>query len=696
MKKVSLIGILLLIFIASVGIGDDTCIFPPDQDLNAFVSFTAPVIPPSDTISGNFVYLALFRPMKGNFWEGNVVKFGLDEEGNIIDANGDPALNTQGNLKPDAVPIWATRNWANLTESNYVHNSNRKIYTYLGVSRSLSDSTNEFRSSNSLITESVLGNPTHTISEIIRYVRGADVFDEDADGDTNENRSFITGDVMHSSPLVVKYRYADGSSETYVFFGANDGMLHAVLDTTTTASGVTTTSGDEAWAFIPPDQLHKLKDLVEGTRHPYFVDSSPKAFSIDVDGDGVLDSADGDRIILICGERKGGSSYFALDITDPENPSFLWRISQSDDASSLDLPAGASPDVVIPQLGETWCEPVFGRVKTSDDDTIGTRVFFVGAGYSPDNTAGKAILAINPLDGSIARQFKNGVAEIVGMDFSIPSSVVAIDEDENGFTDKLYVGDTGGQIWRVGRFRDAEHKPLPFPHANENIMSWTAHRIFISGDPTPPSPRRKFFYPPTVALEQGYDLLLTGTGDRENPCSTGSNDRIYAIKDLHDDLTLTELDLVDVTDAPPVPDLDSDTADKDGNGYTDRGWYIRLAPGEKVLEKGLLFNKVYYVPTFTPDSGLGESRIYALQYKTGAAAGLFTDEGMDTWSRVIGVGISSKPVLYVGRSRFKLFSSTGTSYVPAPGSPAASKAAILEIEPLAPPSNLFYLWWMVF
>ena len=698
MKKIGLLGVLILFLLTSLSVGDDTCLLPSAQEADTFASFIAPIVPTSNSISGEFAYLALFRPTSGNFWEGNLVKLGLDEDGSFVDANGDPALDSAGKLKLGAQPFWALKDWADPLKSNYVHNSHRKIYTYLGTSQNLADPSNEFKSTNGAITAPILGDPTHAVSEIIDYVRGADVFDEDGDGDTTENRPFILGDIMHSTPLVLTYHYPDNTSQTYVFFGANDGMLHAVLDTEKAANENLTTYGEEAWAFIPPDQLHRVKDIVEGEGHTYFVDSSPKAYTIDVDGDGILDTGDGDRIILICGERKGGTSYFALDITEPQNPLFLWRISPSDDAKSLNLPSGAAPDVVIPELGQTWSEPVFGRVKTYDEDTYGTPVFFIGAGYTPDNSGGKAILVINILDASLVRGFKNKRHELAGMDFSIPSSVAAIDENANGFTDKLYVGDVGGQIWRVGRFTDSEEELLPFPQSNENIFSWKAHRLFIA----PPSPKRPFFYPPSVVLEKGYDLLLTGTGNRENPCDPTSSDRIYAIKDLHDGVTLTELDLVDVselagaTNPPPLPDLDNETADVDDNGYIDRGWFISLANGEKVLEKGLVFNKVYYVTTFTPDGDQGVSNLYAINYKTGAPA-LFTSEGNDTWGQVIGVGIPSRPVMYIGQSKFRLFASTGTTLVGGSGSGTSTtpEAAILSIEPVAPPSNLFYLWWMV-
>jgi len=305
---------------------DDTCLFTTD---GGPYTFTAPVVPVSRTTSSNRVYLTFFYPVEGNFWAGNVIKLGISADGDIVDANGSIATWPNGVIKEEAVPFWATIDWADPHKSNYIHNSSRKIYTYLGAFTDLTDDTNEFKSSNAALTAPILGNPAHhTTAQIIDYIRGADVLDKDADDNTQENRDVITGDVLHSEPLVVQYNYPDNSSKTMVYFGSNDGMLHAVLDTETATDGAEVGYGTEAWALIPPDQLHKLKDIIEGDVHQYFVDSSPKAYFKDVNSNGVIDSGDGDKIILVCGERKGGTSYFALDITDPFAPVFLWRINQ--------------------------------------------------------------------------------------------------------------------------------------------------------------------------------------------------------------------------------------------------------------------------------------------------------------------------------------------------------------------------------
>ncbi len=735
------------ILVFHMSFADDTCLFTTD---GGPYTFTAPVVPVSKTTSSNRVYLTFFYPGEGNFWAGNVVKFGINEDNQIVDALYDPnnpdhsdpespynrlALDPNGAIRENAVPFWATIDWADPNKSNYIHNSNRNIYTYLGSFRDLTDLTNEFKPTNDRLTEEILGNPAnHTTAQLIDFVRGADI--------NGANREVITGDVQHSEPLVIDYE----DSLRVVYFGANDGMLHAVKDST--LSTPASDDGREMWAFIPPDQLHRLKNMVEGESHQYYVDSSPKVYTKDVNGNGIIevdvdsdedgdvDDDDKDRVILVCGERKGGTSYFALDVTNPERPFFLWRISRYDDAKagSFELenvngtfedgevltdndvgaatadgtlvedalayrdqtgeftvgqvvtggvsgatativtitpcaPPEAGPDVVISELGESWSEPQFGLVKTSNgDDDAGTPVFFIGGGYSSDNSTGKAVLANNVFTGTVEMKFSG----VTGMNYSFPSSVTVVDSNNNGFVDKVYVGDLGGQMWRFGKFTDKDNNRLVFPATDENIMNWTdqaAHILFLSD----PAHGRKFFYPPSVTLERGYDLIFMGTGDREDPCNPSSSDRIYSVKDTHASTTLTESDLIDVTDSTTtLPDLDND-----------QGWFIRLAPGEKVLSEGVVFLKSYYVTTFLPGEG---GKLYALNYKTG--------EAVYRSLRVIGEadGLLSKPVVVINKTDQKLLVSA-SRIKPAAGESESVGPGILAIEPSAPSTNFFYLWW---
>jgi type IV pilus assembly protein PilY1 len=508
------------------------------------------------------------------------------------------------------------------------------------------------------------------------------VFDEDKDENLTENRAVITGDILHSEPLVFRYNYTINTSRSYVFYGANDGMLHAVYDESYGLADLHR-PGTEVWAFIPPDLLPRLKDLIETTSHQFYVDSSPKIYFKDVNNNGLIES--GDQIILVCGERKGGSSYFALDITNPEAPVFLWRIGPSSTVSS-------TPDVTITELGQSWSEPQFGVVKTSASDTVGTPVLFIGGGYSENNSSGKAILLINVFTGAVVKMFKNA-DPLTSMNYSIPSSVTIVDWNDNGFIDKVYVGDTGGQLWRIGKFATSTSIALPFPDCDENIANWDAQVIFISDSSTY---ARKFFYPPALTLEKGYDLLFIGTGDRENACATTSSDRYYCIRDKQLAETYYEADLIDMTGWPALqPSLDTLSADVDANGRLDQGWFIRLATGEKVLSESLVYYKTTYFTTFVPYADPcvpgGYGYTYALDYKKAAAVLDFSGDGTKDPSVLVGGGIPSKVVPVITDYANKLLISIGSTN--ADSSSESFSAGVLGLDPLSPSLNFHYKWW---
>ena len=86
-----------------------------------------------------------------------------------------------------------------------------------------------------------------------------------------------------------------------IWFGANDGMLHAVDART----------GYEVWAFIPFNLLPKLKVLMSGQpvdTFEYFVDSSPKIAEVKMDGHW--------KTALVIGQGPGGTFYQAFDVTE--------------------------------------------------------------------------------------------------------------------------------------------------------------------------------------------------------------------------------------------------------------------------------------------------------------------------------------------------------------------------------------------
>jgi type IV pilus assembly protein PilY1 len=635
----------LLTVIANIVLETDT----------AFVAPVVPVSPDNRTYSGSRVYLGFFKPISKNaFWHGNLKKFGIDSTGAVVDKNGAAATNADGSFKAGAISYWTT-----IADGGSVENggtgevlakrnlttSPRALYTYndTAADANLTATANAFTTSNGWLAPGKLGVLTSTEKDqIINFVHGRDAYDEDADTDTTETRAtstteaWILGDILHSKPVIVNYQTYPFTptnesdcllNKSLIFVGANDGMLHAFRDC----------DGSEAWGFVPPDGLRNLQYLSSQT-HMYFVDGSPSIYTYDADKDGVIET--GDRVILLVGERRGGGQdvapatgfYYALDVTDPVAPRYLWRISNADAAYT--------------ELGETWSDPQITTIKIGTSTKI---VAVIGAGYDnlgEDARSGAVqvsadlkgrgiyVVEIATLDGSGVPVFTGSGTKVWGytngatttttthadMDYSIPSSVAVVDTDSNGYADRLYVGDAGGNMWR-------------FDIGDTITANWTGRHIFSAnpGSGGATDVGRKIFYRPSVVPESGYTMLLFGSGDREHPLNTGLVDRIYAVKDRGQTSPKHESDMVDVTtDTLQVSTDSALIASTLAALDSQDGWYIKLDvnSGEKVLAPALTFFSAYFT-TYSPNivaspdpcapGNLGTGRIYVLNYKTGEA-----------------------------------------------------------------------------
>lgn len=539
-------------------------------------------IPSDGMVSGNHMYVPYAMPVANGLWSGDLKKFVITRDQLVAGAN----------IIETAVPLWSVE--TKLKERLASGTDNRNIYTYLVPPKPLTSQQNAFNLTNS---EENGGNinkarldivgTSLSASDIIRFVRG---FNYDSVNKRLIPRKNPLGDVLHSVPIAVKY-----STGTVIYFGANDGMLHAIDEAT----------GTERWAFIPPVFLPRLKELYTNMNHPYFVDGSPKVAELNSKG---LVASEKDKVarrILVFGLRKGGSAYYALDITNPDTPEFLWEITPSSSGFA--------------ELAETWSEPVFGNMKVNG---ASTPVAFFGAGYSSANIKGRGVYAVNLLTG--ARVWSRTNADLkTTMIYSIPSTVLPFDIEEDGIIDRLYVGDLGGQVW-------------VFNLSPRSANDWTSRLLFkpgVSG--------LKIFYPPDLVKEKDANYLYFGTGDRENPMDASVTDRLYCVKDR--DLpadkfaTISENNLVSLTNNELQESTDEKKKGEIRAQLNERdGWYILLEnPGEKCLAPATVFLKIAYFSTFSPFLASGakacDARVYALSY-TDAMAVFNWDKQNDTKS----------------------------------------------------------------
>ncbi len=621
--------------------------------LEESTSFTAPVVPISQmekTTSGSRMYLALFKPTENAFWKGNIKKFSLAtaasgdiEKGDVLDVYGNAATDDEGHILDTAVSFWGSSDpdggdteFGGVGEVLLNRTTARNIYTWLDVAeRPLNHPNNGFSKNNPRLTSAMLlAVDDIERNKIIDFVYGYDAHDEDGDLNFAERRNWILGAFLHSRPVVVHY----DSSTSVIFAGANDGMVHAFLDS----------DGSELWGFIPPHLLEKLKNM-NGATLEYFIDGAPKVAVFDTDMDGIIEPAapDYDQVILVFGLRRGGSDYYALDVTDPYTPMYLWHIS---------------PDQAdFSEMGQSWSDPVVGKVRVGTDDRM---VVFFGGGYdiNQDNdpvvgadTAGRGVYVADLFDGTLLWKSTYDAATNPSMAYCIPSAITALDtnDDPGHLIDRLYVGDTGGQMWR-------------FDIGDPDPLNWTAKVVFDDS-----GSGRKIFYPPDVVFEKDHEMLFWGTGDRANPKNTSVINRIYAVKDRDPAAPLIASDLVDVTSNLVQDGTDQERAATLAALYAYDGWYVELNEnaGEKVLASTIVYFGVAYLTTFTPTAvdpndpcyvGLGTGRLYALDYMN-AAAVLNFDETSDDLeksdrSMIIGTAIPSGMVI-------ALIHGMGSSYI---------------------------------
>ena len=483
------------------------------------------------------------------------------------------------------------------------------------------------------------------LANIINWVRGKDnMADENIDGSSTDIRASVHGDVLHSRPAVINYNRNGDDNDVMVFYGANDGLFRAVK------GGAGATDGFEKWAIVFKEffgDLRRLRNnlpaITSANPKPYFADGSVGVYQYDANNDGKLVAADGDKVYLYITMRRGGRVIYAIDVSDPDDPKFMWR---RDNTS-----AGYS------ELGQTWSEPKVRRVRAHANP-----VLIFGAGYdapvedqdpvpaSVVNSMGRGVFVVDALTGAVIWQAGPVAPAVVdtgetflkvtAMTYAIPSDVAVIDRNLDGYADRIYVGDTGGTVWRIDI-------------ASATTADWTVNALASVGFAQygTTASRRKFLFPPDVAYGKdgsgAYDAVLIGSGDREHPFN-GSGDaahplaasvvnRFYMFKDRGTGnafvgSTAAERDLYDAT-ANLIQDGTSAQQVAASSALTAAaGWYVTLGTGEKVVGGSVTLAGAVFFNTNQPAApapgvcggNLGTARNYALNFENAAATINFT------------------------------------------------------------------------
>lgn len=589
--------------------------------LSVNTTFSAPAVSINAfnrTTHRNELYFTLFKPAIGPHWNGNLKRFKLqfDATGipSIVDSQTPPqnAINDKTGFFDDNAYSWWTDTSGSADGGEVskggaaAHITNtRTVYTYTGASApnnvDLTTSSNRFVETNTSITNAMLDikitDPVGFRDKVIRWSRGLDAYDDNGDGNTDDARKLM-GDPLHSEPALIQYAGPDNNPDITAYVATNDGVLHAV----------DTRDGTELFSFIPQEMLKLQRVVAEdiaGNGKAYGLDGSVEALVIDNNTNGIIETGFGDKVYIFFGQRRGGSNYYAMDVTDRDKPVLMWVIN------------GGTGDFA--QLGQSWSNIQVKKIKYNAGE-VDVAVF--AGGYDTDqdsvttrtpDSIGNAIYIVNALTGQrLWWASSDSAADLVlpAMQYSIPARLKAVDVKGDGYLDRMYVGDMGGQIWRVDIV--AGNDTL------NNLVS-AVRMVDLAADAST-ADNRRFYYPPDVAFvaepeKPPYLALAFSSGYRAHPLKRDNHDRIYMVRDpdIFDppaagtySVPITEADLYDAT----ADVIGTGTADEKAADVlildSKKGWYVTLTEpsagfvGEKGLAEALIIEGLMVVTTYIP------------------------------------------------------------------------------------------------
>jgi type IV pilus assembly protein PilY1 len=604
----------------------------------------------------NELFISVFAPSKNRHWPGNLKKYriykndiwGAGTTAPAVDpktgffAEKSQALNSKDVQDGPTAALGGAA--ASLPAS-----ASRKMYTYLGgADKDLTIADNAFHVDNASIKDTdvgALGDVER--ARVINYTRGQDLRDEDKDDDRNENH-FRMGDPMHARPAILVHGGTEESPEGTVFVPTNDGVLHAFdMASVGTSTSVTVKETKERWSFIPKEFLARQGSLYNDgplANRDYALDGDVRVFKYDVNQNGVIDTADGDKAYIFFGTGRGGRTYYALDVTLINTPKFLWKIDNTVTGFS--------------RLARTWSTPQIARVQigaTGAGQNAQKFVLIFGGGYNTANdsepdpfsfsndTIGNRIFMVDLETGALLWRAGDAGTNFVNtnMTHSFPGNITVLDTDGDRFADRMYAADMGGQVWRFDIWNKKD--------VGELVTGGVIASLGNKGVETPTAEdNRRFYYAPDVAPftmrgSHPFMNIAIGSGYRGHPLSDKVHDRFYSIRDYqpfnkrsqdsYDNAKVildSDEDLVDVTDDPNAVVDDSKLGWKLMLNYPD--W-----AGEKVLAEATTAGGVIFFPTFTPmaadpeDPCLAKSmnRLYAV-HAANAAPFVHWEDGTTT------------------------------------------------------------------
>lgn len=641
--------------------------------LSTNTTFTAPAVSVNAFNASEHrdeLFYALFRPEENAFWPGNLKKYRITDEGIVVDKNNIPAVSGSTGFFNDGIfDFWNSTTTADGDDiklggfANILDATSRTVYS--------NNDAGSLALLNTVATKALYNMESDSDDEfnkIVNWTLGFDVDDEDGDGESMDDTRYAVSDPLHSEPLIVTYGGTDASPDATLYFGTNEGYIHA-LDANT---------GTETFAFMPRELMQHQKtfyqDNTPASERPYGMDGQISVWINDKNDNNIVMSGgsveSGEHVYIYAGMRRGGRNYYALDVTRRNSPSLLFTIE------------GGAGDYA--KLGQTWSKAIVTKAKIGSEEKV---VLIISGGYDEDqdnnNTrtsddVGNAIYMVDAETGERLWWASNTGADLTISDMrnSIPASVTAVDINSDELVDYIIAVDTGGRIFRID-----------FENGAANASSFATGGVIAELAGSSTSDNRRFYNQPSVSLVQDkrlgdYLSIAVGSGHRAHPISTKNvENRMYVLRDRNpykaptsytrlteaDESYLgTDLESDDAVDATKV--YNASALMKGGSAVLTNeisrlmteggGYYITLdIEGEKVLSRAMTFGGAILFTTFSPTGttssecgpDTGQSRFYALDQKWGVPVLDLDNDGTidtdDASTTLAHAGIAPRPVV---------------------------------------------------
>lgn len=562
------------------------------------LSFSAPAVSVNTfnrTQNLNDLYLTMFGAKARAHWPGNLKRYKITNR-QIVDANGLSAVDpASGFFYDTALSFWTTggadgndvrmggaaQQLPDPTVRNLYTNNSGSDLT-VGANLITPSNAGSFADSDFGLT-GASGEPTK--DQIIRWMRGEDVRDEDGNAATTVRR--VMGDPLHSQPAAIVYGGSQANPDIVVYVATNDGYLHAIDGNT----------GQELWSFVPKELLPNMTRLYfdpASNYKQYGLDGDVVPVVKDANKNGIVDGSD--FVYLIVGMRRGGSTYYALDVTNKNAPQLKWNTS-------------------LTSAGQSWSTPVVARMDiTGGGLNADNAVIVIGGGYDPvhdtsahPNSPDAAGAGIHILDlesgAELWRAGSDGAADlqIPEMTRAIATEVRVVDFSGDGFADRMYASDMGGQVFRI----DLSNGNGPASFAAGGVIA----RVGAEGLASPgAADTRRFYTSPDVSIfmdnvqDKRFVAVSLGSGYRAHPFDLTATDRFFSFRDpdVFNKLTQTEYDNYGVITDANLVEVSGQKQVVINN--TDGGWKFTLPANQKVLSDSVTFNNEVFFVGFSPMS----------------------------------------------------------------------------------------------